>query len=119
MPHPTTRPSSVRSAPVRPVTRFANGIRRRRLLARLNQEELAEKAGLHRTRVSVLERRRQVPSMIAVLKIAAALGLTPTELFEEVESDEGPDTEPPEIPRGRPPKGRTERGGREKGPKAK
>lgn len=85
-------------------TRFAKVLRRRRLLARLNQEELAEKAKLHRTHISVLERKAQVPSMIAVLKIATALGLTLAELFTEVESDEEPETEPPELPKGRPPK---------------
>ena len=83
--------------------RFAKVLLRRRLLARLNQEELAEKAGLHRTHVSVLERKKQVPSMAAVLKIATAFGLTLTELFREVESDEEPAVEPPEIPKGRPP----------------
>ena len=97
-------------------TRFANVIRRRRLLARLNQEQLAEKAGLHRTHVSVLERKRQVPSMAAVLKVASALGVTLTELFREVESDDEPRAEPPEIPKGRPPKDRNRRG-RGAGPK--
>jgi transcriptional regulator with XRE-family HTH domain len=99
--------------------RFAKVLRRRRLLARLNQEELAEKAGLHRTHVSVLERKQQVPSMIAVLKIATALGMTLTELFEEVESNEEPESEPPELPKGRPPKEQKGRGGREKGARKK
>ncbi len=85
-------------------TRFAKVLCRRRLLARLNQEELAEKAGLHRTHVSVLERKKQIPSMAAVLKIANAFGLSLSELFAEVESDEEPAVEPPEIPKGRPPK---------------
>lgn len=100
-------------------TRFAKVLLRRRLLARLNQEEMAEKAGLHRTHVSVLERKKQVPSMTAVLKIADALEMTLTELFQEVESDEEPDVEPPELPKGRPPKEPKGRGGREKGSKKK
>jgi len=94
--------------------RFAKVLHRRRLLARLNQEELAEKAGLHRTHVSILERKRQVPSMVAVLKIAMALGVTLTELFRDVESDEEPATEPPEIPKGRPPKDQGTQVGRRK-----
>src|SRR3954470_17906488 len=103
-------------SPVAPVelndfqTRFAKVLLRRRLLARLNQEELAEKAGLHRTHVSVLERKRQVPPMVAVLKIANARGVTLAELFREVESDEEPEVEPPEIPKGRPPKDQKDRG---------
>ena len=84
--------------------RFAKVLLRRRLLARLNQEELAAQAGLHRTHISVMERKKQVPSMTAVLKIATALGLTLTELFREIESDRQPAVEPPEIPKGRPPK---------------
>jgi transcriptional regulator with XRE-family HTH domain len=98
-------------------TRFAKVLLRQRLLARLNQEELAEKAGLHRTHVSVLERSKQVPSMGAVLKIATALGMTLTELFREVESDEEPEVEPPEIPKGRPPKEHKGRSERKSGPK--
>jgi hypothetical protein len=92
------------NSPVTPVqlddfqTRFAKVLRRRRLLARLNQEELAE---------------------TAVLKIAAALGMTLTELFQEIESDDEPDVEPPEIPKGRPPKEQKGRGGRAKGTRKK
>ena len=89
--------------------RFAKVLLRRRLRARLNQEELAEKAGLHRTHVSVLERKAQVPSMTAVLKIAQAFGISLSELFGEVESDEEPAAEPPEIPKGRPLKKSAER----------
>jgi transcriptional regulator with XRE-family HTH domain len=86
-------------------TRFAKVLRHRRLLARLNQEELAEQAGLHRTHVSILERGRQMPSMVVVLKLANALGTTLTDLFREVESGEEPAVEPPAIPKGRPPRG--------------
>ncbi len=96
-------------------SRFAKVLLRRRLLARLNQEQLAEKAELHRTHVSVLERKKQVPSMAAVLKIAEALGLTLAELFREVESDDEPAVEPPEIPKGRPPKDQKKRGSGRKG----
>ncbi|MBA4192902.1 MAG: hypothetical protein C0467_33505 [Planctomycetaceae bacterium] len=95
-------------------TRFAKVLLRHRLLLRLNQEELAEKAGLHRTHVSILERKRQVPSMIAVLKIASAIGVTLTELFREVESDQRPGEEPPAIPKGRPPKDQGTQVGRRK-----
>ncbi|MCE9564302.1 MAG: helix-turn-helix transcriptional regulator [Planctomycetes bacterium] len=95
-------------------TRFAKVLLRHRLLLRLNQEELAEKAGLHRTHVSILERKRQVPSMVAVLKIASAIGVTLTELFREVESDQRPGEEPPAIPKGRPRKDKGTPAGLEK-----
>jgi transcriptional regulator with XRE-family HTH domain len=92
--------------------RFAAVLRRRRLRARLTQEGLSERAGLHRTHVSVLERGRQVPNMAAVLKIAAALGTSLADLFEEVESDRPPGEEPPEMPKGRPRKEDKARSGR-------
>lgn len=40
--------------------------------------------------------------MVAVLKIAAAIGVTLTELFREVESDQKQAAPPPAIPKGRP-----------------
>lgn len=97
--------------------RFAKVLHRRRLLARLNQEELAEKAGLHRTHVSILERKRQVPSMVAVLKIATALGVTLTEFFRDVESDQEPEAAPAPIPKGRPRKEQGSRAGGKAGRK--
>lgn len=78
---------------------------------------MAEKAGLHRTHVSILERKRQVPSMVAVLKIAAAIGVTLTELFREVESDQKPAAEPPAIPKGRPRKDQGKMGRQKTEPK--
>ncbi len=71
---------------------FGNLIRRRRLAAGLGQEGLADKAGLHRTHVSLLERGKRMPSLMVVKKLAAALETTMASLMEELES---PPAEPP------------------------
>ncbi|MDR3616734.1 MAG: helix-turn-helix transcriptional regulator [Candidatus Obscuribacterales bacterium] len=57
-------------------------IRARRLELDLSQEALAEKAGLHRTYVSLFERRSCNVSMKIFLELALALEISPTELLE-------------------------------------
>ena len=73
---------------------FGNLIRRRRHTAGLGQEALADKAGLHRTHVSLLERGKRMPSLKVIKKLAAALETTMASLMEELEEDT-PDEEPP------------------------
>jgi transcriptional regulator with XRE-family HTH domain len=67
---------------------FGQLIRRRRLDIGLGQEAFADKAGLHRTHVSLLERGRQMPSLGVVKKIADALETTMSELLAELERGE-------------------------------
>lgn len=69
---------------------FGDLIRRRRHAAGLGQEALADKAGLHRTHVSLLERGKRMPSLLVVRKLAAALETTMASLMEELER-EGPE----------------------------
>lgn len=64
---------------------FGRVIRQLRLAAGLSQESLAEKAGLHRNYVGLLERGRQMPSILIVQKLAIGLGTTMSELLAEVE----------------------------------
>jgi transcriptional regulator with XRE-family HTH domain len=64
---------------------FGSLIRRRRLDAGLGQEALADKAGLHRTHVSLLERGKRMPSLQVIKKLAAALDTTMASLMEELE----------------------------------
>ncbi len=64
---------------------FGSLIRRRRLAIGLGQEALADKAGLHRTHVSLLERGKRMPSLQVVKKLAAALDTTMASLMEELE----------------------------------
>ena len=73
---------------------FGDLIRRRRRDAGLGQEALADKAGLHRTHVSLLERGKRMPSLQVVQKLAAALDTTMASLMEELEGP-GENPHPP------------------------
>jgi transcriptional regulator with XRE-family HTH domain len=68
---------------------FGNVIRRRREASGLSQEALADKAGLHRTYISLLERGRRVPSIKIVQQLAAALETTMAALIGELERQIG------------------------------
>ena len=65
---------------------FGQMIRRRRLALDLGQEALADKAGLHRTHVSLLERGKRMPTLQVVKKLAAALDTTMADLMTELEA---------------------------------
>src|SRR5687768_14904467 len=67
--------------------RFGKLIRRRRGLKGLGQEALADRAGLHRTHVSLLERGKRMPTLEVVRKLAAGLETTMADLITELESD--------------------------------
>ena len=70
-----------------PIVYFTLGkhIRRRRKLAKLSQLELAENAGLNETYISDLERGIRNPSYLVVHKIARGLGITLSELSNDVD----------------------------------
>ncbi len=59
-------------------------IRRRREATGLSQEEFAERAEVHRTYVSQLERGLKSPSVRVLVKMADALGCEAWELLREV-----------------------------------
>lgn len=72
---------------VQPVQKyFGEVLRRRRERARLTQEALAARAGLHRNYIGLLERGRRVPSLVVIDKLAAALQTTMANLLRSVES---------------------------------
>lgn len=56
---------------------FGKRIREARLAAELTQEALAERAGLHPTFISNVERGYRVPSVPTLLRLAVALGVEP------------------------------------------
>jgi len=70
-------------------THALNGLRRRfgenliRLRSRvdLSQEETAERAGLHKTEISLLERGLRLPRLDTVIKLAGAIEAEPCELL--------------------------------------
>lgn len=66
------------------LTRFGLRLRALREKAGFSQEELAERAQVHRTYLSGIERGRRNPSLINLLRIAKALNLSISVLFEEV-----------------------------------
>lgn len=61
--------------------RFGKAVRRRRRELDLSQEELADRANLHRTYISNIERGRMNPSLENVARIAEALEIPLSALF--------------------------------------
>lgn len=60
---------------------FAANVRRLRIAAGLSQEALAERADLHRTYVSSVERAERNVSLENIFRLAEALGVDPRELL--------------------------------------
>ncbi|WP_024692421.1 helix-turn-helix domain-containing protein [Pseudomonas syringae] len=65
------------------VSIFASNVRRRRLELSLSQEELAERAGVHRTYVGMLERAEKNVTIYNIWRIAQALNLEAAVLLVE------------------------------------
>ncbi|MCE2719974.1 MAG: helix-turn-helix domain-containing protein [Dolichospermum sp.] len=63
--------------------KFGHKIRQERLKQNLSQEELAEKANLHRTYIGMIERAEKNITLINIEKISNALGVSISELFRE------------------------------------
>jgi transcriptional regulator with XRE-family HTH domain len=64
--------------------RFGQNLRRCRQLAGLSQEELGERAELHRTEVGRLERGDRIPRIDTLLRLAGAMAIRPEELVEGI-----------------------------------
>lgn len=60
---------------------LATNVRRIRLATGLSQEGLADRAGLHRTYISSLERGQRNVSVQNIFLLADALGVSPAELL--------------------------------------
>jgi transcriptional regulator with XRE-family HTH domain len=61
---------------------FGRNVRRARRARGYSQEELAERAGMHRTYVGSLERGERNVSLKNIVALAAALDVEPGALFE-------------------------------------
>ena len=61
--------------------KFAANIRRMREDRGWSQEELAERAGIHRTYLSMVERMTRNPTLDVLERIANALDAEPTDLL--------------------------------------
>lgn len=71
---------------------FAEVLRQLRERAGLSQEALAEKSGLDRTYISLLERAQRQPTLKTLVRLADALGTSLSALSKKVEErlDENP-----------------------------
>jgi transcriptional regulator with XRE-family HTH domain len=73
----------------RPNVAFGKLIAGLRQSAQLSQEELANRAAVHRTYVSQLERGLKSPTLVTLLRLSKALGTTPSRLMRQLEADLG------------------------------
>jgi transcriptional regulator with XRE-family HTH domain len=65
--------------------RFGFAVKARREELELTQEDLAGKAGIHRTYLSDIERGSRNISLVNIEKLAVALSCSLSELFQRVE----------------------------------
>jgi transcriptional regulator with XRE-family HTH domain len=63
---------------------FAANLRRLREAACLSQEEMAFRAGIHRTQISLLERGDRMPRVSTLVRLAGSLGVTPDDLLDGI-----------------------------------
>jgi len=70
--------------PLRHQKIIGEAIRRYRKLAKLSQEELAERAELHPVYVGELERGEETASVFALMRIAKALDIRVRDLVDEL-----------------------------------
>ena len=61
---------------------FGEAIRRKRKSINMSQEELAYKAGVHRTYMSFIERGLRNPSLLIIFKISRVLKIKLPVLFD-------------------------------------
>lgn len=66
---------------------FGQAVRRHRERQGISQEEFAEKAGVHRTYASSIERGKVQVSIAVAQKLAEALGIPQSRLWREIERD--------------------------------
>ncbi|QOE08395.1 helix-turn-helix transcriptional regulator [Pseudomonas asiatica] len=60
---------------------FAANVRHRRIQLGLSQEALAERAGVHRTYIGMLERSEKNVTIYNIWRLASALEVAPSELL--------------------------------------
>ncbi|MBA2288023.1 MAG: helix-turn-helix transcriptional regulator [Ktedonobacteraceae bacterium] len=65
--------------------RFGRAVRERRSELKISQEDFAERAGLHRTYISDLERGKRNVSLENIERLAQALTLSISDLMKRVE----------------------------------
>lgn len=66
---------------------LGDALRQRRLAAGMSQEQLAEKAGIDRTYVSILERGLQSPTVDTLIRVCRAMGARASEVLASIEAE--------------------------------
>jgi transcriptional regulator with XRE-family HTH domain len=74
------------SLPDQYVTALSIALQQRRIELGISQDELADKADLHRTYVSLIERKSCNFSIKIYMRLAIALQIDPAELMQQAES---------------------------------
>ena len=69
------------------LTKFGNKVREERHKQGWSQEELASRAGLHRTYIGMIERAEKNVTLENIAKIARALELEIVDLFRDINSE--------------------------------
>jgi len=64
--------------------RFAANLVRLRRAAHLTQEELAERAAVHRTQIGLLEKGERLPRLETLVKLAGSLGVSTADLTDGI-----------------------------------
>lgn len=64
--------------------RFGDNLVRLRQEAGLSQEELAFRASIHRTQISLMESGNRLPRFETLVKLVGALGVSPEALMEGI-----------------------------------
>jgi transcriptional regulator with XRE-family HTH domain len=72
---------------------FGVAVRRLRSSQGLSQEDFADSVEVHRTFIGGIERGERNPTLVTIAKIAAALGLKPSDLLREAERESRKDSE--------------------------
>jgi transcriptional regulator with XRE-family HTH domain len=65
------------------ITCFAASVRKLRSGLGISQEELAERADLHRTYIADIERGARNPTLLTIKKLAKGLGVSAADLLSE------------------------------------
>jgi len=71
-----------------PKRMLGQNLRRTRVATGLSQEELADRAGLHRTYISSVERGERNVSLETIFLLAQALGVEPADLVTAASESE-------------------------------
>lgn len=83
------RPPGTTRFEAKPALAFGKAVRAFRLDQGVAQEELAALAGIERSHMGKIERGEHLPSLALILKVAAALKMSGTELMAATEQNMG------------------------------